>query len=294
MLPGEAIQPAPQLPDSHRTDGYIYEERPVTDATTARQILLTRRSPAYWRATFDHPPLNIFGPETIPGLSEVITALEADEQVKVVVFDSAVDGFFLTHYSFLAKPAESTKFPPGPTGLQALPDMLARLRRASREKAILSQWEVGAGLVPGGGPMARPRLIGRGRALEVLLGADDIDGDLAELYGYVNRSLPDSELDSFVDSHATRISSFDEHAIGETKRLVKSTACRRRRDRAPNGTHLSLRLRARKRRREFRSCSTAAFTIPEMSRRGSGTTSVCWAAMTRETSEPTANKGIES
>jgi enoyl-CoA hydratase/carnithine racemase len=142
--------------------------------------------------------------------------------------------------------------------------------------------------------MARPRLIGRGRALEVLLGADDMDGDLAELYGYVNRSLPDSELDSFVDSHATRISSFDEHAIGETKRLVKSTACRRRRDRAPNGTHLPLRLRARKRRREFRSCSTAAFTIPEMSRRGSGTTSVCWAAMTRETSEPTANKGIES
>ena len=98
----------------------------MTDATTARQIRFTRRSPAYWRATFDHPPLNIFGPETIPGLSEVITALGADEQVKVVVFDSAVDGFFLTHYSFLAKPAESTKFPPGPTGLQALPDMLAR------------------------------------------------------------------------------------------------------------------------------------------------------------------------
>jgi enoyl-CoA hydratase/carnithine racemase len=95
------------------------------------------------------------------------------------------------------------------------------MRFASREKAILSQWEVGAGLVPGGGPMARlPRLMGRGRALEVLLGADDISGDLAELYGYVNRSLPDAELDGFVDLLATRIASFDKDAIRETKRLV--------------------------------------------------------------------------
>jgi enoyl-CoA hydratase/carnithine racemase len=69
--------------------------------------------------------------------------------------------------------------------------------------------------------MARlPRLIGRGRALEVLLGANDIPADLAELYGYVNRSLPDSELDAFVESIATRIASFDKRAISETKRFV--------------------------------------------------------------------------
>src|SRR5712672_4387672 len=179
----------------------------------SREIRLARRSPTYWRVTFDHPPLNIFGPETIPQLNEVITALEKDEQVKVVVFDSAVDGFFLTHYDLLAQSEDTTRLPPGPTGLQQLPDMLVRLSRApvvsiasirgratgvgselalasdmrfaSREKAILSQWEVGAGLVPGGGPMARlPRLMGRGRAIEVLLGADDIPGDLAERYGY--------------------------------------------------------------------------------------------------------------
>ena len=143
-------------------------------------------------------------------------ALEADEHVKVVVFDSAVEGFFLTHYNFLAPFEDSTNLPPGPTGLQALPDMLVRLSRApvvsivsirgratgvgselalasdmrfaSSEKAILSQWEVGAALVPGGGPMARlPRLIGRGRALEVLLGADDVRGELAERYGYDSR-----------------------------------------------------------------------------------------------------------
>ena len=69
--------------------------------------------------------------------------------------------------------------------------------------------------------MARlPRLIGRGRALEVLLGAEDISGDVAELYGYVNRALPDSELDSFVDALAERIASFDKKAISDTKRLT--------------------------------------------------------------------------
>jgi enoyl-CoA hydratase/carnithine racemase len=218
-------------------------------APSIKQIYVTRRSPHYWRLTFDHPPLNIFGPETIPQLNEIISALETDKQVKVVVFDSAVEGFFLTHYDFLAKLEETTNLPPGPTGLQPLPDMLVRLSRApvvsiasirgratgvgselalacdmrfaSRENAILSQWEVGAGLVPGGGPMARlPRLMGRGRALEVLLGADDIPGDLAELYGYVNRSLPDSDLDAFVESLATRIASFDKQAISETKRFA--------------------------------------------------------------------------
>jgi enoyl-CoA hydratase/carnithine racemase len=221
----------------------------VSDAGTAKRIKVTKRSPAYWRVTFDMPPLNIFGPDALPELNELITALESDPVVKVVVFDSAVDGFFLTHYDFVTPLEESTKFPPGPTGLQQLPDMLVRLSRApvvsiasirgratgvgselalasdmrfaSREKAILSQWEVGAGLVPGGGPMARlPRLIGRGRALEVLLSANDIDGELAERYGYVNRALPDAELDAFVDALASRIASFDKRALAETKRLV--------------------------------------------------------------------------
>ena len=221
----------------------------MSELTKRRQIGLERLSPSYWRVTFDHPPLNIFGPETIPQLQAIIESLERDRDLKVVVFDSAVEGFFLTHYNFLAKLEDSTSLPPGATGLQALPDMLARLSRApvasiasirgratgvgselalacdmrfaSREKAILSQWEVGAGLVPGGGPMARlPRLIGRGRALEVLLSADDIGGDLAERYGYVNRSLPDAELDGFVDALARRIASFDKQAIAATKHLV--------------------------------------------------------------------------
>src|SRR5262249_11334285 len=168
---------------------------------------------------------------------------------KVVVFDSAIEGFFLTHYDFLAKPEDTTSLPTGPSGLGPLNDMLVRLSRApvvsiacirgratgvgselalacdmrfaSREKAILSHFEGGAGVVPGRGPMARlPRLMGRGRALEVLLGADDIPGELAERYGYVNRSLPDGELDAFVESVATRIASFDKQTLSETKRFV--------------------------------------------------------------------------
>src|SRR5713226_534862 len=218
-------------------------------ATSTKQIHLTRRSPDYWRVTIDHPPLNIFGPDTIPQLDEVITAIETDEQLKVVVFDSAIEGFFLTHYDFLAKIEDTTSLPPGPTGLQPLLDMLVRLSRApvvsiasirgratgvgselalacdmrfaSREKAILSHFEVGAGIVPGGGPMARlPRLMGRGRALEVLLAGDDVRGDLAERYGYVNRSFPDADLDAFVESLATRIASFDKRVISETKRFA--------------------------------------------------------------------------
>src|SRR5438874_1036847 len=92
-------------------------------ATSTKQIHLTRRSPQYWRVTLDHPPLNIFGPGTIPQLNEVITAIETDEHVKVVVFDSAVEGFFMTHYDFLAPVEDTTRLPPGPTGLQPLPDM---------------------------------------------------------------------------------------------------------------------------------------------------------------------------
>jgi enoyl-CoA hydratase/carnithine racemase len=219
----------------------------------AQEILLTRITPAYWRVTFHNPPYNIYGPQTMPQLNEVITALETDPQVKVVVFDSDVEGFFLTHYDFVPPLTDTTSMPNGPTGLPPLPDMLVRLskapvvsiasirgratgvgselalasdmRFASREKAILSQWEIGAALVPGGGPMARlPRLMGRGRALEVLLTGNDIDGELAERYGYVNRAFPDAELDAFVDTIARRIARFDKQSIGEIKRLVDASS----------------------------------------------------------------------
>ena len=224
----------------------------MNTTTKKPQIRLTRRSPAYCRVTFDNPPLNVMGPEFVLEIRDIMNTLEADEQVKVVVFDSAVDGFFLNHSDFTAKLEDVTAIPQGPTGLESWPDVLVRLTRApfvsialirgratgngseitlscdmsfvSREKAILSQWEVGVGMVAGGGPMARlPRLIGRNRALEVLLGSDDIRGDRAEAYGYVNRCLPDAELDAFVEALATRIASFDKWAIANTKRLVNTS-----------------------------------------------------------------------
>jgi enoyl-CoA hydratase/carnithine racemase len=227
--------------------------RLVDAAAKTAQIRFNRSSPDYWRVTFDNPPLNLMGPEFVLELREIMTAIETDEQVKVVVFESAVEGFFLNHSDFLAKLEDLTNIPQGPTGLEAWPDILVRLTRApvvsialirgratgngseialacdmsfaSREKAVLSQWEVGVGLVAGGGPMARlPRLMGRCRALEVLLGSDDIGGDLAQAYGYVNRSMPDAELDGFVDALATRIASFEKWAIANTKRLVNAAS----------------------------------------------------------------------
>jgi len=232
----------------------MHATKETTKMTTDKaQIRLTRSSAAYWRITFDNPPLNVLGPQFVREFGEILAAIEADRDVKVVVLESAVEGFFLNHSDFLADMKELTSMPQGPTGLEAWPDILVRITRApvvsiasirgratgngseialacdmtfaSREKAILSQWEVGVGLVAGGGPMARlPGLMGRQRALEVLLSSDDIGGDLAEAYGYVNRSLPDSELNSFVDALATRIASFDKWAIANTKRLVNAAS----------------------------------------------------------------------
>ncbi len=220
--------------------------------TKSAQIRVEQRSPAYWRVTFDNPPINVMGPEMVREFKGLIDALEADEQVRVVVFDSAVEDYFLNHSDFTAKLEDLTSMPAGPTGLPPWPDFLVRLTHlpvasvalirgratgngseitlacdmsfASREKAILSQWEAGVGMVPGGGPMARlPQLIGRNRALEVLLSSEDIRGEQAEAYGYVNRALPDAELDAYVEALATRIAKFDKWAIASIKRLVNTS-----------------------------------------------------------------------
>jgi enoyl-CoA hydratase/carnithine racemase len=220
--------------------------------TTIGQLRLTRRSPAYWRVTIDNPPINVMGPQMVREFQGLIEAIESDEDLKVVVFDSAVDGYFLNHSDFTAELEDLTGMAAGPSGLPPWPDFLVRLPRApvvsialirgratgngseitlacdmsfaSREKAILSQWEVGVGMVAGGGPMARlPGLIGRNRALEVLLGSEDLGGAQAEAFGYVNRALPDGELDAHVDALATRIAGFDKWAIAQTKRLVNTS-----------------------------------------------------------------------
>jgi enoyl-CoA hydratase/carnithine racemase len=225
----------------------------MSAVTKAAHVRLDRVSPERCRIVLDNPPLNLMGPEFVPQIREIVTELESDDQVRVVVFESAVDGFFLNHSDFRAKLEDLTSIPQGPTGLEAWPDVLVRLTRApfvtiakirgratgngseltlacdmsfaSAENALFSQWEVGAALIAGGGPMARlPRVMGRSRALEVLLGADDIGGIDAARIGYVNRALPDAELDDFVDALATRIASFDRWALANTKRLVNEAS----------------------------------------------------------------------
>jgi enoyl-CoA hydratase/carnithine racemase len=204
----------------------------MPSTTMAARVRLNRVTSAYGRVVLDNPPLNLMDADIVLQLREIVTALENDDRVKVVVFESAVDGFFLNHSDFLANPEDLTSIPQGPTGLEAWPDVLVRLTRApfvsialirgratgngselslacdmsfaSREQALFSQWEAGVGLVAGGGPMARlPRLIGRQRALEVLLSADDIRG---------------------ADAFATRIASFDGWAIANIKRLVNAAS----------------------------------------------------------------------
>jgi enoyl-CoA hydratase/carnithine racemase len=101
--------------------------KPTTKGT---QIRLSQPSSTCWRVTLDNPPLNILGPREILQFKEIITALELDEQVRVVVFDSAVEGFFLNPSDFLAELEDLASLPPGPTGLQAWPDILVRLTRA--------------------------------------------------------------------------------------------------------------------------------------------------------------------
>ena len=175
----------------------------MNSARFGQQVRLDRTTPSLCRVVLDNPPVNVMGPEFVLEMRDVVAALENDDRTKVVIFESAVEGFFLNHSDFRADFDDLTNIPQGPTGLEAWPDILVRLTRApfisialirgratgngselalacdlsfvSREKAVLSQWEVSVGMVAGGGPMARlPRQIGRQRALELLLGSADI------------------------------------------------------------------------------------------------------------------------
>jgi enoyl-CoA hydratase/carnithine racemase len=212
-------------------------------------LKVDRRTPAYCRVTFDHPPINTITATTVAELAELIGLIEADTDLNVVVFDSANRDFYLAHYDTEHDPARTAALGIGPTGMHAWLDFLVRLSRApvvsiasirgrargagsefvlacdlrfaARENTLLGQPEVGTGVVPGGGPMARlARLAGRSRALEILLVADDLDGPRAEQYGYVNRVIADDRLDEEVDAIARRLSRFDHEALARTKAYV--------------------------------------------------------------------------
>jgi enoyl-CoA hydratase/carnithine racemase len=221
---------------------------PFIDDFAPTHLRLTEESPTLWRITFDNPPVNVIGTDMLRDLKDLLTELESNDTVNVVVFDSADRDFFLAHYDLAADHAASEALP-SPTGYAAWVDITVRIsklsavtisavrgiargagsefvlatdiRFASREKAILGQMEVGFGAVPGGGAAGRlPALVGRGRAFEILLGGADFDGDIAERYGYVNRAIPDADFLTFVDDFARRVSRWDHRALGQIKAFV--------------------------------------------------------------------------
>jgi enoyl-CoA hydratase/carnithine racemase len=212
-------------------------------------LTIDRRSPSYCRVTFDHPPINTITATTVAERAELVGMIEQDPDLNVAVFDSANPDFYLAHYDVENDPSRTAALPAGPTGMHAWLDLLVRLCRApvvsiaairgrargagsefvlpcdlrfaSRENTLLGQFEVGTGVVPGGGPMARlSRLVGRGRALEILLVGDDLDGPRAEQYGYVNRLMADDRLDDEIEAIASRLARFDHDAIARTKSYV--------------------------------------------------------------------------
>ncbi len=206
------------------------------------QFNTDRTHPGRWRITFNNPPINMFVPATIVELGAPITDLEADPSVKVVMFQSANPDFFIAHLD-VSKAAER------PEVLGLWHDFVLRLssapvvsiakirgrtrgignefvlacdmRFASRQSALFGNPEIGVGLVPGGGALEwLPRVVGRSRALEIVLSGDDFDADIAERYGWVNRTLDDDKLGSFVDALVRRLASFDRETLAAAKAQI--------------------------------------------------------------------------
>jgi enoyl-CoA hydratase/carnithine racemase len=198
----------------------------------------------------DAPPMNLIGPELVHDLVTLLGALESDRVARVVVLESADPDYFIPHVD-LTRVAEYTAEAAKAGGpedaslgmlwhkLSELPvvtiakirgrargagselALACDMRFAARENAILGQIEVGAGTNPGAGAVQHlARLLGRGRAMEAILGADDFDADQAERYGWINRALPDAELDAFVARLARRIASFPAEAVQSAKHAI--------------------------------------------------------------------------
>jgi enoyl-CoA hydratase/carnithine racemase len=198
--------------------------------------------------TLDAPPLNMIGPELVRDLIAVVHRLESDDDISVVVFTSANPDFFSAHVDMgqvAALRSELTRLDPDNARLGSLYRRISMLNQVSiavitgcvrgagsefvlacdmrfaGDRALFGQPEVGVGALPGAGAVQYlTRLMGRGRALEILVGADDFPAGLAERYGWINRALPESELSGFVTALARRIARFPSAAIADVKRRI--------------------------------------------------------------------------
>lgn len=201
--------------------------------------------------TIDHPPINLFDRALMLDIHHVGKELAANPDVRVVVFDSANPDFFIAHADVELIQKMPAEPPPKATTLGFFHAMVERFRTMPKVsiaklegrargggsefvlsldmrfgalgRAILSQPEVALGILPGGsGTQRLPRLVGRGRALEIVLGCEDFPADLAERYGYLNRALPPAELGPFVERLAYRIASFPAEAIALAKASINA------------------------------------------------------------------------
>jgi len=206
-----------------------------------KKVAVDKSVPGYWQVTLDNPPINAIDDSMYDEIFDLVEEIEAEPTLKVVTFSSANPDFFIAHYS-TAEPRSrfgkprwieaATRLAKCDVLSIAVIDgrvrgggaefaMACDLRFAGRETAIFGQPEVGTGLIPGGGALQRlPLLVGRARALEIVLGADDYDADLAERYGWINRALPHAQLEEFVSNFVQRILSFDKQALATCKATV--------------------------------------------------------------------------
>ncbi|PZF44635.1 MULTISPECIES: enoyl-CoA hydratase/isomerase family protein [unclassified Curtobacterium] len=208
-------------------------------------VQFTRESPAVGRITFSNPPVGFVTGKAVRDLIDIVQSLASDDELKVLVFDSADEDYFLNHFDL----AHLNEFPGGPAWMDLVVSLsqapyvtiaLIRgrtrgggnelalaldLRYASRERALFGQPEVGTALVPGGGGTERlPRQIGRDRALEVVLTSADYDAETAERWGWVTRTLNDEMLDDYVAGVVDRLASFDRTALATAKAMVNRSA----------------------------------------------------------------------
>jgi enoyl-CoA hydratase/carnithine racemase len=216
------------------------------------RLTIVRQSPAYWRIVINNPPLNLFDPKMFAELNVLMDDIEKDADLKVIVFESGDADFFMNHHDvenrltvpdqpgampffgnwpkFVTRLAQSSVISiakvRGRARAQGFEFALAcDMRFASKERAKFALIEVGGSSIPGGGGVEwLSALVGRSRTLEIVCSADDFDADIGERYGFINRSIPDAELDAFVDALAERMGRFEKRALETGKKMVNGRA----------------------------------------------------------------------
>lgn len=227
----------------------IFSVNSYAQTTAKSTISVEKISPEIRKVKFANAPINVIVPETISSLNEVIKNLSKDSIVKVVIFSSDVKGYFFNHFDLTQFPnfAGQRTADGKPMWVDLITNIINApfitiasikgrtqgggdeltmafdLRYASKEFAVFEQPEVGVGLFPGGGGTNMlPRLIGRDRALEVFASGNDYDATIAEKFGWVTRTLPNAELDAFVDKLANRLATFDKTALVTVKKQINA------------------------------------------------------------------------